>query len=155
AGDVKAAELRLKMTAEEIERLKQAEAKEVAQAEKAEQELREAEKIYTEKVFAAKQIEDELETRRGELLKHTATVERYGEIDRHLKLNLDRLSERAEGLKREKIRADQTLKHHIADLERTRAEIAAEQEKLKSFKTERAEIAAAAEGARGALQRAE
>jgi chromosome segregation protein len=155
SGDIKAAEVRSRMTVEEIERLKQSEAKEIAQAEKAEQELREAEKIYTEKVFAAKKIEDELETRRGELLKHTAAVERFGEIDRQLKLNLDRLSERLEGLKREKIRADQTLKDHIADLERTREELASEQEKLRAFQTERAEVAAAAEGARGELQQAE
>ncbi len=154
-GDAKAAEIRLGMIVEEIERLQKVEAKETAQAETAEVELRDAEKIYTEKVFAAKKIEEELEARRGELLQHTAAVERFGEIDRQLKLNIDRLSERLEGLKREQIRADQTLKDHIAEAEKAAAEVVAEQEKLHSFQAERAEISAAAEGARKILADAE
>lgn len=155
SGDEKAARMRLGMIVEEIERLEKAEAKETGQAEAAELELRDAEKIYTEKVFAAKKIEEELESRRGELLQHTAAVERFGEIDRQLKLNIDRLSERLEGLKREQIRADQTLKDHIADAEKAAAEVISEQEKLHSFQAERAEISAAAEGARKVLADAE
>jgi len=155
AGDAKAAQIRLGMIVEEIERLEKTEAKETAQAETAELELREAEKIYTEKVFAAKKIEEELEARRSELLQHTAAVERFGEIDRQLKLNIDRLSERLEGLKREQIRADQTLKDHSAEAEKAAAEVKDEQEKLHSFQAERAEISSAADKARKILTDAE
>src|SRR5690606_14184199 len=101
--------------------------------------LRRAEDVYNEKVSAAKQIEADLEKRRGELLEHTAAVERFGEIERQLKLNLDRAAERLDGLKKERTRAKTTLAEHTEDAQKAGTELASEREKLRSLQAERTE----------------
>ena len=148
-------EERLKLAASEIARLKIDEEKENAEADASRLLLVEAEKLWSEKIAVVKEIETRLEGFRGELLQHTAAVERFNELRRQLDLNLERLNERAKSLEREGIRADQTSAEHSAEAVKISAELADERAKLDALNVERKEILVISADAREKLRGSE
>jgi chromosome segregation protein len=154
-GEIEVTEQRLKLFNAEIERLKKDEKKELAEAEKNVLEFQAAEKKYQSKLQELRQIETELETTRGEVLQHTTAVERFAEIERQLENNLERLKERAEGLKREKVRAEETHAEHAAEAVKLEQDLREKREKLKSLHEEKQKFLVESGAARSALQTAE
>ena len=154
-GEIEATEQRLKLLKEEIARLSAEEKKESAEAEKAEFSLREAETKHQTKLSELRKIETEINAMRGELLKHTTAVERFAGIERQLENNLERLKERAEGLKRESVRAEENFAEHQDKAENLAQNIEDESAKLKKLHGEKQEILALASEARGNLKQTE
>lgn len=154
-GEIEATRQRLKLFNAEIERLKKDEKKELAEAEKNILEFQAAEKKYQSKLQELRQIEAELETTRGEVLQHTTAVERFAEIERQLENNLERLKERAEGLKREKIRAEETHAEHAEEAVKLEQDLREKREKLKDLHGEKQKFLVESGAARSLLQSAE
>jgi len=148
-------EQRLRLLKDEVEKLRKDELKDRAEAEKNEIALREAEKKYQEKIVELNKIETKIEAERSELLQHTAAVERFAEIRRQLENNLERLKERAEGLKREGVRAGENRAEYRTESEQLARKIETEQAKLKKLHAEKQTILAAAGEARNDLQQAD
>lgn len=146
---------RLRLTDKEKERLEIEEARESAAADASRLLLVEAEKLYSEKIGDVKAIEADLEARRGELMTHTASVERFDEIARQLALNIERLQQRAEGLKREGLRAEEVYLGHQTEAAHLAAEVAAEREKLEILHSEKSEILAETAAARETLRKSD
>jgi chromosome segregation protein len=150
-GEIEAIEQRLKLIESELERLHREDAHESAEADASRLILQEAEKQYQIKLDDVRQIEENLELHRGELLKHSAAVERFDEIARQLEVNAERLSERLHSLEREAVRAAETYDAFIkesGDLETTLKD---EAEKLESLQSEKTELLAATAVAREKL----
>jgi chromosome segregation protein len=154
-GEIEGSEQRLKLFNAEIERLKKDEKKELAEAEKNVLEFQSAEKKYQSKLQELRQIEAELETVRGEVLQHTTAVERFAEIERQLENNLERLKERAEGLKRERIRAEETHSEHAKEAVKLEKDLREKREKLKDLHSEKQKFLVESGAARSILQTAE
>ncbi len=154
-GETEATAQRLKLFNAEIERLKKDEQKELTEAGKNVLEFQAAEKKYQSKLQELRRIETELETTRGALLQHTAAVERFAEIERQLENNLERLKERAEGLRRERIRAEETHAEHAAEAVKLEQNLREKREKLKSLHQEKQKILVESGAARSILQTAE
>ncbi|HVE59408.1 MAG TPA: chromosome segregation protein SMC [Pyrinomonadaceae bacterium] len=154
-GEIEATEQRLKLFNAEIERLKKDEKKELAEAEKNVLEFQAAEKKYQSKLQELRQIEAELETTRGEVLQHTTAVERFAEIERQLENNLERLKERAEGLKREKVRAEETHAEHAQGAVKLEQDLREKRAKLKDLHGEKQKFLVESGAARSLLQAAE
>jgi len=154
-GETESTEQRLAMLKAEIERLSKDEQKERAEAANNEKALREAENLYQSKVAELRKIEIELEKMRGELMQHTTAVERFAGIERQLENNLERLKERAEGLKREGVRAGETFEEHRAQAAKLGESLTEEREKLKKLQAEKQEIQLSASEARNELKKAE
>lgn len=151
-NEIAAARVRLELVESELRRLDEEEDRESVRAGAAEQVLLEAEGLFAAKLEDVRQIESELESRRGELMHHNALAERFAETERHLTANLDRLRERHAGLVVEGKRADATLYECLAAAEKLRTELAVEHEKLVRYQDEKREIIAAAAIARDALR---
>ena len=147
-GETEAARQRLKLVNAEIKRLSKDEESERAEAEKAGLSLNDAEKKYQTKLVGVKDFETALESVRGELLQHTAAVERFAEIERQLENTVERLQERAEGLKREGIRAEQTNAEHRKEAEKLEKSLSAERGKSEKLNLEKQEILKTIEKAR-------
>lgn len=124
---------RLKLAENEIKRLEKDEKNERTEAGKVELELGEAEQKYREKLDKLKEIEANLETERTEFLSHTTALERFGEIERQLENTIERLRERAEGLRREGIRAEENRAEHQNQAENLRENLEKERRKLESL----------------------
>jgi chromosome segregation protein len=154
-GEIEATEQRLALFTTEIERLKKDEQKELAEAEKNILEFQSAEKKYQSKLEELRQIEAELETMRGAVLQHTTAVERFAEIERQLENNLERLKERAEGLRREKIRAEETHAEHAEQALKLEKDLREKREKIKALHEEKQALLAQSGEARARLQTAE
>ncbi len=154
-SETKATEQRLKLLKSEIERLKTDEQKERAEAEKNEIALREAENKYRVEANRLREIEIELETGRGEVLRHAAAVERLSGIERQIKNTIERLNERAEGLKREGMRAEESRAEHRNESENLTRNLSAEREKLTNLQAEKKEILIVSNEARTVLKESE
>ena len=154
-SEIEAAGQRLADLEGEREKLQKDEQKENSEAGAAEAVLREAEDKYRATLDEVRQIESELETSRGEHLQHSTAAERFSEIGRQLQFNLERLNERASGLKRETMRAHEAHEEHVAALERVSAEVASEHVKLEKLQKEKKEIAEITAAAREKLRNAE
>jgi len=154
-GEIEATEQRLELTKTEIERLKKDEQKELAEAEKNVLEFQSAEKKYQTKLQELREIETELESERGALLQHTTAVERFAEIERQLENNLERLKERAEGLRREKIRAEENHAEHAETALKLEKEFGEKRGKIKILHDEKQAMLAQSGEARAHLQTAE
>ncbi len=154
-GEIEATEQRLELFKAEIERLKKDERKELAEAEKNVLEFQSAEKKYQSKLQELRQIETELETVRGEVLQHTTAVERFAEIERQLENNLERLKERAEGLRREKIRAEENHAEHAEEAVKLEKDLGEKREKIKALHDEKQKLLVESGAARNVLQSAE
>src|SRR5215203_6681781 len=124
-NEIDAIEQRLKLIESELERLHREDEAETAEADASRMILQEAEKQYALKLDDVRQIEEELETHRTELMKHTAALERFDEISRQLETNAERLNERLQGLEREELRAAEAYDAFVKesyDLERSHKE---------------------------------
>ena len=154
-SEIEATEQRLKLIESELERLHKEDEAESAEADASRLILQEAERQYQLKLDDVRQIEEQLETHRGELMKHTAAVERFDEIARQLEVNAERLSERLQALEREAIRAAETYEAFVKeshDLEHTEE---VEAGKLESLQAEKAELLAETAVAREKLRGSE
>ena len=154
-GEIESTTQRLSLIASEIARLEKDDEKESAEADASRAILQEAEKQYAVKVQDVRQIEADLENRRGELMRHTAAAERLSEVGRQLSTNLERLRERAEGLGRESVRADEAFKTHQAEARTTAENVAAERQKLDGLRKEKEAIQSVVAAAREAVRKAE
>ncbi|MCB1023987.1 MAG: chromosome segregation protein SMC [Acidobacteria bacterium] len=150
-SEIKVTQERLRLLANEIERLEKEETKEIAEAGKQQATLLEAEELYRAKIDELRSVERELENERSSHLEHTAAVERLAEIERQFESTLEKLSERIEGLRRENERADEVFnarKKEFAGLEKS---IKGEREKLAKLLDEKQVLADHAEEARTRL----
>ncbi len=138
--EIAAAAERLKLAASERERLEVEDQKESTEADSSRLILVEAEKQYSDKVEEMRRIEADLDSRRSELMKHSAAAERFDEITRQLEFNLERLSERSAGLAKEAARAEETHDEHIKQAENAASELTAERSKLESLLSERNQL---------------
>lgn len=154
-GEIEATSQRLGLIKTEIERLSTEEKTERESAGKAGLALNDADKKYQAKLADVRQSEKELETVRGELMKHTAAVERFAEIERQLENNTERLLERAEGLKREGIRAEETFAEHQKEAENLEKNLADERKKVEKFYAEKQNLLQNINEARAELKTAE
>lgn len=154
-AEIDAANERLRLAQNESERLDVEEQKESAEADASRMILIEAEKTYSEKIDNVKSIEAEIESRRNELLKHTAGVERFDEISRQLAINVERLTERSEGLGREGKRAEELHAEHIAEEKRVSEELNAEKTKLNTYSDEKKTLVESAGKAREKVREAD
>lgn len=150
--EVSATKERIDLVESELRRLTDEEEKESTQAGAAEQVLLEAEGLFAAKLDDVKQVEDELESQRTELVKHTATAERSGETERHLNQNLDRYRERDAGLKVESTRAAEAHAEYLKAAEALATELVTEREKFDGYQEEKKVILAAAAEARDVLR---
>ncbi len=154
-SEIEATAERLNLFRSEIERLKKEEEKERAEAELARAAFKEAEALHLAKVEELQGIETKLEAERQQVLQHTAAVERFGEIERQLEFNLERLTERIEGLHREGIRAEESLLEHSQEAGRLASELKEKRERLSAFVEEKQALLAVTADSRGSLQSAE
>ncbi|MBA2378687.1 MAG: chromosome segregation protein SMC [Blastocatellia bacterium] len=151
-AEIATVEERAELAVAEIERLRADDERESADARAAQQVLMEAEGLFAAKIDDVRKIEAELEEKRTELLKHSAAMERLGETERHLKINLERLGERAEGLRREGDRAAESRREHLEEAERHAATLITEREKLQALHAEREGLTVKTEAARQTLR---
>ena len=151
-SEVAATQERIELVESELRRLIADEEKESVQAGAAEQVLLEAEGLFAAKLEDVKEIESHLDSRRSELMHHTALAERFAETERHLTHNLDRIHERDAGLKVESTRADESHYEFVATAARLMDELDSEREKLSRYQDEKKVILAAAAEAREALR---
>lgn len=154
-GEIEATNQRLQAIKTEIERLSKEEKTERDSAGKAGFALNDAEKKYQTKLAGVNQNETELEAVRGELLQHTAAVERFAEIERQLENTVERLQERAEGLKREGIRAEETYAEHKKEAENLEKNLESERKKIEKFYDEKQNLLQNINEARADLKTAE
>ncbi|MBX3243199.1 MAG: chromosome segregation protein SMC [Acidobacteria bacterium] len=154
-SDISAAEDRLRLAASEHERLSEEEQKESSEADASRLILVEAEKHYNAKLDDVRRIESEMDERRSELMRHSAAVERFDEIARQLAFNLERMTERSNGLKNESMRAEETHAEHVSEAEKVTAELKAERDRLDEYNTEKQQIVASVADSREKLRTAE
>ncbi|CAN5826296.1 hypothetical protein BH20ACI4_BH20ACI4_32860 [soil metagenome] len=154
-GEIEATNERVKAIKTEIERLSKEEKSERDSAGKAGLALNDAEKKYQAKLGDVNETDAELETVRGELLQHTAAVERFAEIERQLENTVERLQERAEGLRREGVRAEETYNEHKKEAEDLEKNLISERKKIGKFHAEKQTILQSINEARTNLQSVE
>jgi chromosome segregation protein len=154
-GEIEAYSERLDLVRREHERLQAEEQSQRGEAERAETALAEAEKKYQAKLEDVEWIESGLEAERTKLLQHTAAVERFDEIGRQLESNLERMRERAEGLKREGVRADEAFTESTAEAGRLAEAIVLENAKLNDYQVEKQNLLTLAAEARENLRKSE
>jgi len=155
AQDIEATVARLEVATSEIERLKIEEEKERLGAQEAETAFREAEAVYQSKMEEVFEIEKRLEREREDVVRHTAAVERFAEVERQLEYNIDRLNERLSALRHEEMRAEESLLTHRAEVERIQRDLTEKKNRLAAFDKERQELLASTESSRGSLENAE
>ncbi|HTK38193.1 MAG TPA: chromosome segregation protein SMC [Pyrinomonadaceae bacterium] len=153
--EIKTTEDRLRSTAADFTTLQKDEQAERELAGKAEFALKQAEIAQQEKHSDLTGIESELESARADLLQHTAGVERFAEIDRQLAHNLEKLTDRSDGLRREAIRAEESYKDHISQAKNLEGEVVSERLKLEGFQSEKQKLLSETSDARDLLRQAE
>ena len=154
-GEFESTEQRWKMLKTEIARLGEEEKKERLAAEKTEVELRTAEEKYRSKIDELRKIESGLEQERQEVFRHSSAVEKFAAVERQLENNLERLSERREGLERENTRAAATFAEHQTEAENLQAALSAEKLQLNNLQTEKQKLQTAAGESRTSLKTAD
>ncbi|HSQ22937.1 MAG TPA: chromosome segregation protein SMC [Pyrinomonadaceae bacterium] len=131
----------------ELERLRAIEFQLSAENEQTIQALRAAEDAHAQKLALVLQAENEIETTRAELLRHTAAAERLHELARQLENSLQKLAQQAEGLAREGERAAAAHAERNSQAESLNEQIVAARKKLAGLTTEReAAVRAVVEG---------
>jgi chromosome segregation protein len=151
-SEIEAIEQRLNLVNSELKRLEKEEQKERGEAEKVELDLRQAERKYQTKFDELNEIEAEQESERAGVLQHTAAAERLTGIERQLENTIERLKERAEGLRREGLRAEETRAEHHKEAKTLGENLETEREKLSGFQAEKQELLEAAGKARVSVQ---
>ena len=136
-GEIVASEQRLALLATELERLLEEDGHESAKHGKSETALRDAEAIHGREADDLRAIETAMELVRAELLQHTSAGERFDEIGRQLEINLDRLTQRADGLQNEAVRAEQTFAEHEKQAAELATSLDSEEKKLCELNAEK------------------
>jgi Chromosome segregation ATPases len=155
SDEIKTTNDRLNSTATEFTKLQKDEQVERDLAGKAELALKQAEITQQQKYSNLTGIESNLESARADLLQHTAAVERFGEIDRQLAHNLEKLTDRADGLRREAVRAEDAYKEYVTQANNLTGEVVAERRKLDGFQSEKQKLLSAIADARELLTKAD
>ena len=154
-GEIAGSKQRLDLLASELERLRADEQHESTEHARAESELRESEDRHRRAAEALAAIEGSMESVRGQLLQHTAAVERFDEIARQLENNLERLAARFEGLEREGQRAAETFSANQKQADEMVASLSAEETKLVALNAEKDGLLAVTTDARNSQRAAE
>ncbi len=154
-GEINSTEQRLKLLESEFQKLEAEEQIESTSAGEAETALREAELQQKVKHDHLNRIESSLEAARGDLLQHTAAVERFDEIKLQLESNLAKLTERADGLKREGVRAEDACAEFKKEASSLAEDLKSENEKLAQLQQEKKSILTLTADAREVLRSAE
>jgi chromosome segregation protein len=155
SDEVSATNKRVGLISEEAKRLKLDDLSQRQVSEKEELNLKVAEKSYQDKQNELRIVETELEKIRNEVFKHTSAVERFSEIKKQLEDNLNRLSERYEGLKLEKTRAEKTYRENVQDVDKLQKQITDAKTGLEDLRTERKSYVDAVNEAKHAQNAAE
>ncbi len=146
-NEVEALNARLVVIDSESERLRAVERDLTSANEQTVVALRQAEDAHAQKLELVAQAENEIESARAELLRHTAAAERLHELARQLESSLEKLAQQAEGLAREGERATAAHTERQADFEKLNSQIATAREKLARLTAEReAAVRAVVEG---------
>src|SRR5262252_10228176 len=121
----------------ELERLGTIEALLSAENQQTIEALRTAEDAHARKIALVLEAENEIESARAELLRHTAAAERLHELARQLENSLEKLAQQAEGLVREGERAAAAHAERNSQADQVNKQIAAARKKLAALTAER------------------
>ena len=135
--EVSALTVRLGVIEAELNRLRELDSTLTTENEQATTVLRSAEETHAAKLADVAQAEQEIETERAELLKHTVAAERLYELARQIESSLEKVAQQAEGLAREGERATASHAHAAAEAEKIQAQISEARAKLASLVAER------------------
>jgi chromosome segregation protein len=145
--EVESLSARLVVVDSELERLRGIEAQLSSENEQMTAALRAAEESHAQKLALVADAENEIESARAELLRHTAAAERLHELARQLENSLEKLSQQADGLAREGERAAAAHNERKTEFERLTEQITIARAKLASLTAEReAAVRAVVEG---------
>src|SRR5437660_490176 len=145
--EVESLSARLVVVDSELERLRGIEAQLTSENEQMTAALRAAEESHAQKLALVADAENEIESARAELLRHTAAAERLHELARQLENSLEKLSQQADGLAREGERAAAAHNERKTEFERLTDQITIARAKLASLIAEReAAVRAVVEG---------
>ena len=139
------------MIADEIQRLEAEDRESEQLASQTELALREAESDYQSHLDIVAIVEKEADAANSEFVNHTAAAERFAEVGRQLTANLEKLSQRIEGLKREAERAETVFGEHQVEAQSLVTTLQAEAAKLAGYQEEKQGIVAASSEAREAF----
>ncbi len=131
----------------ELERLRSLDAQLTSENDRTVSVLREAEEAHAQKLALIIDGENEIESARAELLKHTAAAERLHELARQLENALEKVTQQADGLSREGERATAVHSERASEVAKLNEQIGAAREKLARLTAEReAAVRAVVEG---------
>jgi chromosome segregation protein len=140
--DILASEERLRLLNAEFERLQTEDRVEASGLSAADSMLRDAQEIHSTESAALQAIEKDIESLRSRHLQHTNAVERFDEIERQLKFNLEKLELRSDGLITEGERAGRNRTDHEKQASALASSLAEEESKLAEFSAERDQLQA-------------
>jgi chromosome segregation protein len=145
--EIESLSARLVVIDSELERLRQIEAQLASENEQAILALGSAEETHARKLAQVIEAENEIESARAELLRHTAAAERLHELARQLENSLEKIGQQAEGLAREGERAAAAHADRESEAEKLNQQISAARRKLANLTAEReAAVKAVIEG---------
>jgi chromosome segregation protein len=145
--EIESLSARLVVIDSELERLRQIEAQLASENEQAILALGSAEETHARKLAQVIEAENEIESARAELLRHTAAAERLHELARQLENSLEKIGQQAEGLAREGERAAAAHAERESEAEKLNQQISAARQKLANLTAEReAAVKAVVEG---------
>src|SRR4029079_16142714 len=136
-AEIEALTSRLVLIEAECRRLQQEDARLRQEFDQSALVLRTAEESYAEKLSASNAAEIEIDSSRAELLSQTAIAERVREIARQLETTLVRLSQQAESLAREGVRAASQHAERKIEAENEAREIGDARGRVASLQAER------------------
>src|SRR3989440_2005370 len=145
--EVEALSARIVVVDSELERLRAIDAQLTTENDQTVSVLREAEDAHAQKLAIIADGENEIDSARSELLRHTAAAERLNELVRQLENSLEKLVQQAEGLSREGERAAAAHAERNGEAVKLNEQIIAAREKLSRLMAEReAAVKAVVEG---------
>ncbi|HMH42962.1 MAG TPA: chromosome segregation protein SMC [Pyrinomonadaceae bacterium] len=145
--EVEALSARIVVVDSELERLRAIDAQLNTENDQTVSVLREAEDAHARKLAIIADGENEIDSARTELLRHTAAAERLNELVRQLENSIEKLGQQAEGLSREGERAAAAHAERNTEAARLNEQITAAREKLSRLMAEReAAVKAVVEG---------
>jgi chromosome segregation protein len=145
--EIEALNARLVVINSELERLRLLDSQLASENEQTALALSAAEETHAAKIAQVIHAENEIESARGELLRHTAGAERLHELARQLENSLEKLVQQAEGLEREGERAAAAHTERQSEADKLSQQIATARQKLANLTTEReAAVKAVVEG---------
>lgn len=128
---------RLNLIESELARLRELDWTLTTENEQATTGLRSAEETHAAKLADVAQAEQEIESERAELMRHTVAAERLYELARQIEGALEKVAQQAEGLAREGERATASHANAAAEAEKIQAQITEARAKLSRLVAER------------------